>query len=452
MTPALLRKVRDLAAAEATIIGPAPRKSPGLAGFPGCDAEVKALAEELLGDCDGIRVKEHAVGKGRVIWERGSPTGTKIGTTPSERKKAGVEPASDPGPQPGAIGMGDPGSAPNETRAGTWDVGAPPLSEPEQYGDFAVVARILAGMELRPDFESDADLRYTHRRDGDVDIYFVANAEDRAAATECAFRVGGKQPELWDAVTGEIRNLPEFTESNGRTVVPMRFEPHQSFFVVFRTPAAGAKPEGRAERRDGNFARVAEAGKLGGPWEVSFDPKWGGPEKITFDNLEDWSRRPEEGIKYYSGPATYRKTFGMPAAPDRGAFPRVWLDLGAVKNIARVRLNGRELGVVWCAPWRVEITGTVRQNGNRLEVTVANLWPNRLIGDEQLPADCTYGPGGNLARWPEWLEKGQPRPSAGRLTFTTWKHFAKDSALLPSGLLGPVTILIGTPGPPSPVH
>jgi hypothetical protein len=241
-------------------------------------------------------------------------------------------------------------------------------------------------------------------------------------------------------VTGEIRDLPEFRESGGRTVVPMRFEPHQSFFVVFRKSSAGAKTEGLAGRPGRNFGRVEETGKLEGAWEVGFDPKWGGPERVVFESLEDWSRRPEEGIKYYSGLATYRKAFDLPGALDQGVSPRLWLDLGTVKNMARVRLNGKELGVVWCAPWRVEITRTVKPKGNRLEITVANLWPNRLIGDEQLPPDCDYGPGGNLTRWPEWLEKGQPRPSAGRFTFTTWKHFGKDSALLPSGLLGPVTI------------
>lgn len=110
-----------------------------------------------------------------------------------------------------------------------------------------------------------------------------------------------------------------------------------------------------------------------------------------------------------------------------------------VKNIAGVRLNGRDLGVVWCAPWRVEVTGQVRRI-NRLEIEVVNLWPNRLIGDEQLPADCEYHAGGNLARWPEWLLKNEPRPSQRRCTFSTWKYFSKDSPLLPSGLLGPVTL------------
>jgi hypothetical protein len=416
MTPALLRKVRDLVAAGATAVGPRPRKSPALSGFPECDTEVKSLADELWGDCDGVRVTEHSYSRGRIVWVRGIKTDASI-----------------------AVAVPTGSTTKDST---TWNVGAPPLSEPAQYGDFAVVASLLERMAVLPDFASDVPLRYTHRRDGGVDIYFVANAEDRALAAECVFRAGGKVPELWDAVTGEIRDLLEFTESGGRTIVPIKFEPHQSFFIVFRKSALGVKPENRAGRRDGNFRRVLETGQLDGPWEVAFDPKWNGPERIIFESLEDWSRRPEENIKYYSGSATYRKTFEMPGAPNADASARVWLDLGTVKNIARVRLNGTDLGVVWCAPWRVEITRAVKPKGNRLEIIVANLWPNRLIGDEQEPADAEYGRGGNLIRWPEWLTKKEVRPSPSRLTFATWKHFSKDSPLLPSGLLGPVSIRI----------
>jgi hypothetical protein len=119
---------------------------------------------------------------------------------------------------------------------------------------------------------------------------------------------------------------------------------------------------------------------------------------------------------------------------------RLWLDLGKVFNMARVRLNGHDLGVLWCAPWRVDITDAVQKSGNKLEIEVANLWPNRLIGDEFQPPDAEYGKNGNLLRWPDWLLKNEPRPSKGRYTFATWRHFTKDSPLLPSGLLGPVQI------------
>jgi hypothetical protein len=416
MTPALLKKVKELVEAGATVIGPRPKKSPSLSGYPDCDAEVQRLADEMWGDIDGEAAAERAYGKGRLVWDRG--------------------PMAVPAPSsPGAETM-----KPVHSDKTTWDVGAPPLSEPEQYGDYALVTGVLEKMGVPPDFESEAGLRYTHRRDDETDIYFVANAEDRSLNATCVFRVTGRRPELWDVVTGRIRSLDEFETTGGRTILPLRFEPHQSFFIVFQKPAAGAKPAQR------NFPAQETIYDIGGPWDVTFDQNWGGLGKMTFNTLEDWTLRPEDGVRHYSGPATYRTTFDLPVpadvpkqAEDRGR-RRIRLDLGTVKNIARVQLNGRDLGVVWSAPWHVDITGVVKASGNRLGITVANLWVNRLIGDERLPPDCEYGEGGNLARWPDWLLRGESRPSRGRIAFATWRHYTEDSPLLPSGLLGPVTI------------
>jgi hypothetical protein len=424
MTPALLRRVKALVEAGATVIGPRPRKSPGLSGYPNCDAQVKNLADKLWGDIDGERVTEHPFGKGRVVWERAPRTGLRASED---------APATAP--------------APNQLDKGTCEVGSPPLSQPEQYGDFVTSVRVLDRMGVPPDFASEPRLRYTHRRDKDMDIYFVANPEGRAVSAECRFRVSGRRPELGDAVTGEIRELPEFVEIKSRISVPLRFVAYQSFFIVFRKPVPGGKNSGR------NFPELSGDAELGGSWEVSFDPKWGGPASIEFPHLEDWSLRPEEGIKFYSGQATYRKIFDLPTAiaellerrsdkEDSG----LWLDLGVVKNLARVQLNGHDLGVAWCPPWRLEITEVVKPKGNRLEITVANLWPNRLIGDELQPPDTEYGKEGNLASWPDWLLKGEPRPSPGRAAFATWRHFTEDSPLLPSGLIGPVILQVQRPG------
>jgi len=290
-------------------------------------------------------------------------------------------------------------------------------------------------MNVAPDFSSDLPLRYAHRLDGAVDIYFVANPENRDVAAEASFRVKGKRPELWDPVTGETRELNIFTAKRSLTSVPLRFAPRQSFFVVFREPigpAADSRP---------NFAESSAVATLDGTWDVSFDPAWGGPANITFEKLDDWSQRPESGIKYYSGQATYRKSFDWKAplgSKTPGVKTNLYLDLGAVRNLASVRLNARDLGVVWCAPWRVDITAALTPGANTLEIRVANLWPNRLIGDEQEPPDAEYAKDGGLVRWPEWLLKGEPRPSRGRYTFATWKHFEKNSPLLHSGLVGPV--------------
>lgn len=262
---------------------------------------------------------------------------------------------------------------------------------------------------MTPDFEANGPIRFTHRRDGEAEVYFVANREQQAVEASCLFRVAGKQPELWDPMTGATRALPQFTERDGRTTIPMRFEAAQSFFVVFRAPGKGNETAAQ------NFTPLKPAFSLTGSWEVSFDPKWGGPEKVIFDSLADWSQRAEPGIKYYSGKATYRKTFEVPNAL-LASGQKYTLDLVAVKNLARIRLNGRDLGVVWCAPWRVEITEALTKGTNRLEIEVVNLWVNRLIGDKSLQENNMF-------------------------TWTTRNPYKKDSPLLPSGLLGPVSVL-----------
>ncbi len=399
MTPQLLKKVDQLVRDGATVIGPRPLKSPGLSGYPACDAEVRSLAAEAWGDCDGERVTEHAFGKGRVIWH------------------------------------GESWKRSDSLMSGT---GA---REQEQYGDFSVVTGFLAQAGVPPDFESDATLRYTHRRERDTEIYFVANPGAEALRTRCTFRVEQKQPRLWDPVGGTTRSLPEFSSSGGRTTIELQFEPYQSFFVIFAGAAGG---NATAKR---NFPPLDTLAFPRGPWDVSFDPQSGGPGRVTFAGLEDWTRRPEEGVKYYSGTAVYRIEFDLLPAPPTDAGEEkesrrpAWISLGEVKDIASVRLNGQEAGVLWCAPWRVDVTGALKQKGNRLEVTVANLWPNRLIGDENLPPNGEFGKRGNLVRWPDWILKKDPSPPPGRHSFATWRHFSKDSPLLPSGLLGPVHLL-----------
>ena len=438
MTPALLRKVRALVAAGATAVGPRPRKSPSLTGYPECDAEVERLATEVWGDCDGQKVTEHTYGSGRVVWaRRPASTSRMLIAAPVDTARTAGNSAAETANGPAAD-------------QATWFVGAPPLDSPEQYGDFSIVTDVLEKMAVPLDFASDIPLRWIHRRDGGTDIYFVANPQPTSVATTARFRVGGKRPELWDALDGTHCALAIFSAVNGMTSVPLEFGPHRSFFIVFRdrqgllgeassTGSAGfsSVPDNRS-----NFPAYRKIAALDGPWDVAFDPKRGGPSGVVFKSPEDWARRPEEGLKHYSGQATYAIAFDLSAAAmDKAGSKGLWLDLGTVKNIASVRLNGRDLGVVWCDPWRVEITDVVKDKGNRLEVRVANLWPNRLIGDEQEPPDAEYGSGGNLVRWPSWLLGGRPRPSSGRFAFATWRHYTEDSPLLPSGLLGPVTIL-----------
>jgi (4-O-methyl)-D-glucuronate---lignin esterase len=286
-------------------------------------------------------------------------------------------------------------------------------------------------------------LKSIHRRSGSNDAYFVANLAWTNGAAECVFGVSGRQPELWNPVTGEMRDLPEFESAGGKTIVPLEFAPAQSWFVVFRKPVSHGKTIVGAK----NFPELKVAGEITGPWSVTFDPKWGGPaEPVEFATLEDWTHRAEPGIRYYSGTAVYERKFDLPNSSAENRTSRMFLDLGTVHDIAQVNLNGRDLGVVWTAPWRVDITRTVKTSGNRLVIKITNCWANRQIGDEQQPPDCEFGRGdegygGPLKAFPEWLVENQPRPSAGRYTFTTWNYFNKNSPLEGSGLLGPVQIL-----------
>jgi hypothetical protein len=182
---------------------------------------------------------------------------------------------------------------------------------------------------------------------------------------------------------------------------------------------------------------VPEPIELSGSWEVSFPPNLGAPANVTFDKLISWSDAPDSGIRYFSGIATYKKQFALQADRFKSGYS-LELDLGDIQVMAEVIVNGINLGVLWKKPFRINLDGLVHQGINKLEVRVANLWPNRLIGDEQISGDYEWQ-GHILKNWPEWLINGTERPSE-RVTFTTWKHWNKNSPLLPSGLLGPVLI------------
>jgi hypothetical protein len=186
--------------------------------------------------------------------------------------------------------------------------------------------------------------------------------------------------------------------------------------------------------------RLPPLREITGPWQVTFDPKWGGPaQPVTFNELTDWSKRAEEGIKYYSGTAIYRKTFDIPQPALFNPQSKIFLDLGKVEVMARMRVNGKDCGIVWKPPYRVDITDAVRAGSNDLEISSVNLWINRMIGDEQLPLDAQWKDFETLLEWPDWFKTGSPRPS-GRYTFSSCRHYRKDSPLAPSGLLGPVTL------------
>ncbi len=403
------------------------------------------------------------------------------------------------GPLPGWTAAGEIGALGVEP----WGDISPDYTDPEIFPRPELVAATLEEMGVRPDFSfrtssGEQSLRFTHRVSGGTDIYFVANKLPRPERAVCAFRVSGRRPELWHPDTGRIERPAVYDASGGEVRVPISFDPYGSVFVVFApdavpdggriisvardgrvvlsADAAAGRQSGAPEplavddpgldlvtgtdhvlaaeiRRPGVYELKSADGKtrevaapavppaleLQGPWEVRFAPGGGAPERLTLEKLMSWSESPDKGVRYFSGAATYRKTFA--ATTDLATAGRgLWLDLGRVQVMAEVTINGRDFGVLWKPPYRLDVTGAVRPGNNTLEVRVVNLLINRQIGDEFLPEDSGRNTDGTLKAWPAWLLAGKPSPT-GRFTFTSWRLWHKNDALQESGLMGPVRLV-----------
>jgi hypothetical protein len=413
----VLKKVESLVNAGMTVVSPRPEQVTGLTGFPESDRELKTIANRLWGKTDGKNITENKVGKGRVIW----------------------------------------GEDINKVLAGM-----------SVKPDFAFKSN-----------QEKTALDYIHRTTGTQETYFVANRfarkgiddfefryltslPDRYEQVACSFRVSGKVPQLWDPKTGEMTEILTYREENGQTIVPLHLEPEGSVFVVFKEAPAKRHitaiekdkkslfPGNQFETRDtpyinaiskdgkpsiavfvpGEYTLTWSDGKqepvhtdkapsetiLSGKWNLHFDPKWGGPDHIEIPDLKSWIKFSEPGIKYYSGTASYAKSFSLTVKDVKDKL--VILDLGNVQEMASVKINGQQLQVMWSAPFKFDITSCVKPGTNQLEVEVVNLWPNRLIGDAKLPV-------------------------SERLTKTNINKFNGpdgETFLRESGLLGPVKI------------
>jgi hypothetical protein len=265
--------------------------------------------------------------------------------------------------------------------------------------------------------EPDKPLDYIHRTDGDAEIYFIANRTNLPASANCIFRVSGKAPELWNPVTGERKFAAAYQPGDGRTFVGLDFAPCGSWFVIFREPAAAhpATITGGVPT-NANSPALKPLTEISGAWTVHFDPKWGGPETAQFDTLVSWPTRPEPGIKFYSGTATYEKTFTLDTSKLKTQNSKLFLDLGSVRELAEVKVNGQSCGIVWCPPFRVDVTDAVKPGENKLQIEVVNFWPNRIIGDAS-------------------------QPPAQRFTKTNIRKLTAKTPLEPAGLFGPVQLL-----------
>ena len=387
MTAATLGRIHQLVKKGLTLVGKRPLRTPGLGNLKKAEADFKGYADALWGEKPGD-VGEKSVGRGRVIWGR-------------------------------------------------------------------PVAEIFAKDGVVPDCEaSEAGKPYAiswiHRRYGSDEIYFLSNPQEQLAELAVTVRAKGKVVQLFDPLDGSFRDLPEKSEgADGRTTVPLHFEPFQALFLVVRERSQ--KSEFRSQNGEKNFPTTKVVIDISGPWNVSFDAAWvkplppsvaPGSKEVTLvmEQLTEWNKRPEDGIKGYSGVATYRKVFDLPPEV-RGQKSEVgmtnsllsdirppisdlssgfFLNLGTVKEMARVAINGRDLGVVWCPPWRVAVPkGLLKASDNQLVITVANTWNNRLSADAALP------PQERLTRAGHGLD--------GRTGLQT------------AGLLGPVTLQMAVP-------
>ncbi|MDR3267688.1 MAG: glycoside hydrolase family 2, partial [Tannerella sp.] len=248
---------------------------------------------------------------------------------------------------------------------------------------------IFQMLNLLPDFQADekAPVFYTHRKTADADIYFITNQSDKRIQLTPQFRVSGKQPELWEPVTAERWLLPAFVQNDATTAVPLQLEPSGSVFVVFRKPGKPKVTTQGVAALQVNFPEPEVVSEVKSPWTVTFESdavKRGPAQPVTFTELTDWSKNDNEQIRYFSGAAVYKTTVeGSTIQKVKNS--TIWLDLGKVGVMAKVKVNGEYAGGVWTYPYRVEITPFVKAGQNEIEVETVNTWANRIIGDKMLP-------------------------------------------------------------------
>jgi len=375
MTPEVLGKLHEMVAAGATIIGPRPKSSPSLEDYPSADTAVRAMAEDLWGDMDGVMDIQHAFGKGMTYWG---------------------------------------------------------LSLDE----------VLSRLRVRQDFVSSGGLEnaptWVHRRTADADIYFVVNQADRPEHIDARFRSIGKSVQVWRPMTGEIEDVEAsgfdgttkvadrsgnrqpgiepaaYVEEPGFTVVSLDLAERESVFVVIRS--AVTETTHKAPR-----AKETTLETIQGPWTLNFPPNLGAPPSVQLPKLVSWTTSDDPGVKYFSGTATYRKDVRALSTWFH-AGQHVSLDLGTVRDIAEVEVNGKFVGIVWAPPYRVDVTSALTTGENHIVIKVTNEWTNRVVGDRLLPPEKRI------------LPQSGPTPPRGGVFFGP-----KDPA--ESGLIGEARII-----------
>ncbi len=407
----VLKKLSELIAGGATVIGRKPTRSNGLVNWKEDDKKVLKLANKVWGNCDGKTVTEHQYGKGKIVWGKS-------------------------------------------------------------------VRTVLQEMNVEPDFDfkgnvENKQLDFIHRTKDKEEIYFIRNKSDQKVFGEAQFRVTGKQPEFWNPETGKINKIRIFSSNKTKTLMPVTLEPKASVFVVF-TSANKINPIDKITRNQDQIFPVKknksyfeldnnsdvsqvllynpgkyvfyysdgdslifdanknpESLKLSGVWKVNFPKAEKGVSDVIFDNLYSWHRSKEFNIRFFSGTATYQKEINIPDSIDIPEY-KIILDLGLVRDIAHVFVNGRDAGISWVKPNKIDVSGFIRKGKNKLEIKVANTWHNKLCGDARLPLNERITKT-NVTRLPNpWAYPMKDIPVNNKND-----HYD----LQESGLLGPVKII-----------
>ncbi|HBB92774.1 MAG TPA: hypothetical protein DC042_13940 [Bacteroidales bacterium] len=333
----VLQKLETLVSAGATVIGPKPRDVPGMRDYVSRKAELEKLADTMWESCDGTTVKQNRYGKGKIVW----------GYTARE-----------------------------------W------LARESVSPDFFCPDKIL-----------DQHLDYIHRQTEDLEIFFVRNTSLNQLSADCRFRVAGFEPSFWDPSDGSMKPAFSYKKLENGTSLRIDLAPGASVFVVFGAESnmesasieCWQNGEFELQNKKGKEAKfqltdLADPIEVNGAWKVNFNPDWGAPAEMNFPELISWSDHENQGIKYYSGGGFYTKTIDVPAEwliTGR----RVHIDLGDVREVAEVFVNGKSAGIVWKPPFRADISDLVKTGDNELKIEVMNLWCNRLAGDNELPED-----------------------------------------------------------------
>ena len=487
MTPALAKKIAQLVQAGATVLGPRPTASPSLSDYPACDDAVAQVAAEVWGDCDGLTVTEHAFGRGKVIWGRSvmsvladlsaAPDFTATTKLNWIHRQFGDT----------SIYFVANEQAVAVAAQCTFRMNAqganiqPELWDPEtgEIAPLAIYQTTVTGISLPLRLEESGSVFVLFRPSAKPAVPVVSFTRNGqpvlvpsrppvikiqsatygvpgdAARTrdvqgklqalvdrgEPVFQVA-RMAEGDDPAYGTVKTLVVEYTADGRPLTLSGHDPDNVRLVdPVPSPSLAAEvhidPAGHLQlvaSQPGDYALQTSAGKtlrttiasvpsplmIDGPWTVSFPPHWGPPAQITMNSLASLSDSTIAGVKNFSGTATYARTFDwQPASNSHDHRAEVWLDLGNVQVMARVKLNGHDLGILWKPPFRINISGALQPGANSLEIRVADLWPNRMIGDAALP-------------------------ESQRLTWSTYEPFNADTPLLPSGLLGPVSLQFTT--------